>query len=222
MPGSLRESDISAEKAVAAFLDKHLYPSMVPSTQRIDEKAEQLLGKDIILTLKGGREVIVDEKAMIQYINKGLPTFAFEVGFMSGGAHRIGWLINAAMATEFYLCVWIWAKKETDLREDDIDHVECLLLSKRKILRYLEAQRIGVAELMGFEHDARTFGHQGAHLKDLYDAQGFYFNLTSHLVEKPYNLVMRRWLLDDLAAASYRVTREKVTVLKPLAEISSS
>jgi hypothetical protein len=69
------------EKEIAHFLDEFFYPKIASFTKRYSSKEDQLIGKDILIeTTKTGR-VIVDEKAATHYINKDIPTFAFELSF---------------------------------------------------------------------------------------------------------------------------------------------
>ena len=49
------------------------------------EKEEQLKGKDVQFSIEELENIIIDEKAQIYYINKNIPTFAFEIDFLRFG-----------------------------------------------------------------------------------------------------------------------------------------
>ncbi len=77
------KSDKRGEEALASFLDTCLYSKMVEDKiiqdfKRTEDKQTQLSGVDLILTT-GTRDVKVDEKSALQYINKDIPTFAMEI-----------------------------------------------------------------------------------------------------------------------------------------------
>ena len=85
MAKSLFAADLTAEKEVSKFLDKYFYRTvMVKDFHRYTSKDEQLKGKDVKFTFAKFKEIIVDEKSQGHYVNKDLPTFAFEIQYIGG------------------------------------------------------------------------------------------------------------------------------------------
>lgn len=86
---SRRAADMNAESELAEFLDENLYSQLLGegkflSIERMAEKEQQLQGIDV--TAKTQNSVFyIDEKAQLYYINKNIPTFAFELQFLKGG-----------------------------------------------------------------------------------------------------------------------------------------
>ena len=80
---SRRAADMNAESELAEFLDENLYSQLLGegkflSIERMAEKKQQLQGIDV--TAKTQNSVFyIDEKAQLYYINKNIPTFAFEL-----------------------------------------------------------------------------------------------------------------------------------------------
>ena len=82
------EDDLLGEQAVNKFLVDFFYKKFKEIGYIIDfevsrELNKQHAGSDTVLTLKGGKKIVVDEKAAIHYAKtnlkeKAMPTFAFE------------------------------------------------------------------------------------------------------------------------------------------------
>ncbi|MBK8365378.1 MAG: hypothetical protein IPL24_17420 [Bacteroidetes bacterium] len=71
-----------------------------------------------IFDLEDEVNLLVDEKAMVHYVNKSLPTFAFEVSFkLATGKEVEGWLLDKSKLTQYYIIVWIWATKDKGFKE---------------------------------------------------------------------------------------------------------
>ena len=81
---SFRAIDSANEQMVARFLDEHFYlPPLFEKAERVSDKHEQLSGKVIVVSSSklGLTEAIIDEKDTAHYVNKNIPTFAFELSF---------------------------------------------------------------------------------------------------------------------------------------------
>ena len=92
---SYRNRDTNVEVEISKYLDEKFYPSINAKINRFKNKEDQLLGKDILFTYLDLTDAIVDEKAKTHYINKGIPTFAFELSFIHDGKVIPGWLIDS-------------------------------------------------------------------------------------------------------------------------------
>ena len=135
MSGSFRKSDSEAEIEVGKFLDNQFYFKYVKNFQRRITYEEQMLGIDVSFDLEDEVNLLVDEKAMVHYVNKSLPTFAFEVSFkLATGKEVEGWLLDKSKLTQYYIIVWIWATKDKGFKEKDITKIE-LILVKRDVYK---------------------------------------------------------------------------------------
>ena len=95
------KDDLLGEQSVNKFLVKFFYEKLkeighITGFEVSRELNKQHAGSDTILTFKGGKSLVVDEKAAIHYAKtnlkaKAMPTFAFEVSYMHNGQLKEGW-----------------------------------------------------------------------------------------------------------------------------------
>lgn len=210
-PGSLWVRDVSVEQEIAKFLDDNFYSKAVTDFHRFKSKDDQLKGKDIRFTWDDLVNIIVDEKAQSQYINRDLPTFAFEISSIFSGKRSEGWLFNDAKETEYYLCIWIWAERTWNISADDIIKLDCLLLKRSDIIVYLEMEGFTKKRIVERENEIRASGEQGPFDKTAH--QYIYFFNTTKRVERPFNVIIRKQKLIELAVRHIEVNRGKYTIL---------
>ena len=195
---TLRTEDNKSERAVSEFLDLNFYPSMVQNMQRFKEAEMQIKGVDVSFDLGDIREALVDEKAATHFVNKDIPTFAFEIDFIgSDGKLKQGWLTDENKLTQYYLLSWVWAEKDRSFASSDITKLELVLIERSKVLSLLLAYEVDVARLGRIARHLRENGLLGPRFKKR--GRPFYFNLTSHLVEKPINVIIHKRKLIELA-----------------------
>lgn len=198
---SLRESDSRAELAVSGYLDRHFYPNFVQDFRRITDKEQQINGIDVIFSYNDLKEMIVDEKTSAHYVNKDLPTFAFELDFMNrAGQISEGWLFSESKKTQYYILSWIWATKDKDFTEDDITRMDVMLIERNRIISMLD--EFGVTQQAAkdkalFMRREKTFGSV-----DKNGQNPFWFYHTEHLSEKPINIIIRKRKLAEIAILS--------------------
>lgn len=198
----LRSRDMSVEREIAKFLDEKLYSnlSIFSKTERTDNIVNQLSGSDIIITIPklGIVNAIVDEKAATHYINKNLPTFAFELSFkLNNGQIVEGWLTDAGKKTQYYSLMWISAIKDWDIKKEDITQIEYILIGRNKILSYLNSEGYGISELKNKAEIISNNNIDGV-IDKLSDTP-FYFYFSNRLSEKPINIVVRKSKLIELS-----------------------
>lgn len=198
----LRSRDMNVEREIAKFLDEKLYSnsSLFSKFNRTNDIENQLRGSDIIISVPklGILNAIVDEKAATHYINKDLPTFAFELSFkLNNGQIVEGWLTNTCKKTQYYLLMWITAKKEWDIKKEDIIQIEYILIERNKILMYLNSKGYGVIELKNKAKMILNNDIEG--VIDKSNDQPFYFYFTNRLTEKPINIVIKKSKLIELS-----------------------
>lgn len=203
--GTYRGRDMNVEREIAKFLDKNLYTQAIFSRhERTDNLDIQMQGSDIILSIpsKGIKDAVVDEKALTHYINSNLPTFALELDFLSSRGDVIqGWLLDNTKTTEYYLLQWIWANKQWNIVCDDITKLRYLLVSRNKILQFLESQGLSSDVLMNKSKQIRAKykdTNTGVFI-DKQTGKDYWFYYSGQLAEKPINIVIRRKIYESLA-----------------------
>ncbi|MBR3691862.1 MAG: hypothetical protein IKL89_04080 [Clostridia bacterium] len=210
---SQREIDMHAEQALAKFLDDHLYRELLKeekfaSFQRVTSIAQQKQGIDVIAKT-GASVAYIDEKAQLHYINKTLPTFAFELEFLLDGRAMEGWFLNDDLKTTHYLLLWPNART-TDLSRissEDFTQVEGMMISKVKMKRYLNT--IGITtpflkEITRILRQRKLTGPQ----KTAFDGIKFFVSPSTAYSENPVNMVISKRVLITLTDAHYVVSQD--------------
>lgn len=96
--------DKRKEELFGVWLDNHFYRNMLGKYKSITRNVDAVLqkkGVDVIIITNEDKTIYIDEKATLQYINKRIPTFAFEIRNTTSGAQ--GWLYNPDYITDYYL-----------------------------------------------------------------------------------------------------------------------
>lgn len=185
---SVREYDEHCEKVMAQFLDEHFYKNIGYTwRERVTDRERQVKGLDVILK-RDGKVYNIDEKAAIRYTN-GLNTFALELSFLNRKGNRVdGWLIDEKKANDYFVFVWI-NKIEGELIEnvDSFKEVEVALVSKEKIMIYLESLGWDVDKLL--IKDERIRDGIDDNLGDI-RKNGCKFSYSERLFEKPINILL--------------------------------
>jgi len=203
---SLWVRDINVEAEVARFLDEYFYSREADDFIRYKDKTEQLKGKDVKLSWGNLKGILIDEKAISHYINKNIPTFAFEISGMFSGKRSEGWLFDEKKETEYYLCIWIWADRSWNPSFEDITKLECLLIKRKDIVNYLEEEGFTKDRICDIETKVRQDMVSGPVDKGKH--KYIYFYNTTRLVEKPFNVIIRKEKLKELAVRHFIVTKE--------------
>lgn len=185
---SVREYDEHCEKVMAQFLDEHFYKKIGYTwRERVTDRERQVKGLDVILK-RDGKVYNIDEKAAIRYTN-GLKTFALELSFLNRKGNRVdGWLIDEKKVNDYFVFVWI-NKIEGELIEnvDSFKEVEVALVSKEKIMIYLESLGWDVDKLL--IKDERIRDGIDDNLGDI-KKNGCKFSYSERLFEKPINILL--------------------------------
>jgi len=192
-----RYRDSQVEREISLFLDEKFYPGIGAKIVRHFDVETQMQGIDVSLSYKDLHGVAVDEKALSHYINKNIPTSAFELSFLNKGRVIEGWFSDENKKTEYYLLIWIWAKKDWDITKDDITKLELYLIPRQKVFEYLTQQGYDSAQLREKARQIRVNDIDGAIDKSY--GKDYYFFLSKKLVEEPVNVVIRKHVLAELA-----------------------
>ncbi|MEM6318818.1 MAG: hypothetical protein AAF960_14195 [Bacteroidota bacterium] len=203
---TLRKQDAQSEKAVAAFLDRYFYPAHVTDFQRIENKTTQLKGVDVCFNY-GEKRMLVDEKAAVHYVNKNLPTFAFELEFIGRDQQRhAGWLFDEDKLTEYYLLAWIWADQPKHFTTEDITKIDLLLVARKAIKDLLAKFQLDAKkgkEVADYLRKHQQFGVAGK------SPNPFYYYHTKHLAEQPINVIIRKSALQQISQLGVTVEVER-------------
>lgn len=207
MSGSLRKSDSDAEGEVGKFLDNNFFPKISKNFKRRTSYEEQMQGIDVSFDLDGETNLLVDEKAMVQYVNKGLPTFAFEVSFKSSSGREVGgWLFDKLKLTQYYIIIWIWATQEKGFKESDITKIELILVKRNAIIHMLEKYNLNENKISEIVSKIRLEKITGACFKD--SARPLYFFHSDKLIESPINIVIRKEELLKIASGHHIISNK--------------
>ena len=212
-----RKEDHSAEAELALFLDKYLYDrfptgSSFSSIRRVQNEQEQKMGVDVEFIGNDGRVYCVDEKAQLHYLNKNLPTFAFELLSYQKGYDTIGWLCNPKLKTDLFLLVWPFATTDDyqGITWNQFTRADCLLIQKQKVLRLLASKGLTVERLLSDARRIRLSGQKGKipipGIKGIY----YYASYPRKYQEAPINVVVSKALLNEIAQRRYIVTTDSV------------
>ena len=208
---SRRSADMAAEAELASFLDEYLYAPLLAeghfeSISRVHDKEHQLKGVDVVVTT-GKTTGNIDEKAQIYYVNKNLPTFAFELQFLKYGEVIEGWFLNDGLSTDYYLLIWPQATTDSiyELTKETFTRLDALMISKKKLRSRLEELGLSKAVLMQKAAELRrnrVYGKTATGHKGIY----YYLSDSRKYVEAPINIVVSKAILQELATAHYEVT----------------
>ena len=184
---SLRNQDESQELELQKYLDA-VYERLGFHYRRVQDKARQLAGIDLILEFNG-REYNIDEKAQIHYVNKGLKTFAFELEFTGKSGILEGWLFDEKKLTTHYFLV-CQLESDTD-GLDGLTGLRLISVNRKSLIEFLEKKGWGRHYLQV----AVPFAMEDRPRYELSQAMPrIRVVRTAHLVERPLNVVIN---LDD-------------------------
>ena len=201
---SNRENDAHVEREIAKFLDEHLYSNkeIFKEFVRTDGRDEQISGSDLILSTSDGKldRVVVDEKVAARYANTKLNSFALELSFIGrDGKRKNGWFTDYAKTTQYYLLGWIdkaniqylteRKRYDTDtITQDNIETIEWVLVSRQKIMKFLEGKGWTLDKLARQDTKIRENGKVATN--EFINGVGFRY--SDGYVEQPINILLER------------------------------
>ncbi len=224
---SMFDKDLKESAVIDAFLDKYFYARLKEDGVITDYKRnisnlnEQYRGIDVVVE-NHGKDYFIDEKAQAHYRTRPLETFAFEVSYVKDGEIKCGWLIDNNKATEFWLMIWPYVKKQNSntFCEDDIVQLDVMLIKRTSALAYLESynwskENIGEFSLFFRKEEKSHIGRPSKRViehfgpnKGLFCDEKFYWYISSQLSEAPINIVVRKKEIEKFAASRYIVKKE--------------
>ena len=192
------KADLAQEKKLIPVLDSYYRKHLkLYDFDRIHSLEQQLSGIDLILThKKTGKTFFVDEKAQLDYLNKNLPTFAFELFYTKNETLKQGWLFDAKKKTQIYALV-------TNIQKQSDSFTGCNItfVNRSKLLSFLAEKGLDEDFLKN-----RVLEHLGFHGKmevpglDLRREGHVHFS-SKNKAEQPVNLVFQLSFLKVIGVA---------------------
>jgi len=147
----------------------------------------ELYNLEILTHNSSKKEFLVDEKAQLDYINKDLPTFAFELSYFKKNIQKKGWLFDTSKETMFYaLITSIYSNNSNSYTSCKITFV-----NRKKLLSFLNNTGLNEDYLNTFCLDNKN-KHGKIKLPRLHHkTEGYLFISSENKAEKPINLILR-------------------------------
>ena len=184
------ERDLNKEKLLGKFLDG-IYESLNLEFERIEDISLQQQGIDLIYLQN--ETILIDEKAQLDYLNKSLPTFTFELSYLKNDAQKIGWLLdNNKKTTHYFLITGIYTNEKSDLSKG---FKSCVITSvnRKKLMKHLQSKGLDKTRLLQYDSDLRDFEVKTIKnpIAEInFKTEGLLYFLPQ-LAEKPINLQLR-------------------------------
>ena len=221
---SRRKMDMNAEQVLTQVMDDWIWTRLhknkvgnINSYERECEKKKQINGTDVWLYTKNSNKLSIDEKAQLYYINKNLPTFAFELSFIGqDGSLRNGWFVNETLDTNMYMLVYPYATTTnvSELVYNSFTKLECILISKNNIWKELNKFGLTKEFLLKEIDKIRKENKIGRHRFENIDWCYLNMSNVNDYSETPINIVIKREKLIQLANQTFLATKEKLVLGK--------
>lgn len=208
------DNDLNGEIEVTNFLEKFFYTrDEVKDFHRYESIYEQFMGKDVRFSFGELKDIVVDEKAQLYYVNKDLPTFAFELEYLSRKKElKTGWLIDKDKITDYYLLIWISAdeskyKESEKLRCEDITSLDCIIINRYMLLNHLLSNNLYLRHVPDICTQIRNGNISGK--QNALDDENYYFHWNNTLPESSINIIIYKNKLKDLADVHFTIERDE-------------
>lgn len=182
--------DLKKEKLLGNYLDS-VYAFLNLKFNRTQDLNLQHKGIDLLFPKN--RAVFIDEKAQLDYLNKSLPTFTFELSYLKNKEQRLGWLLDdTKVTTHYFLITSIFTNAKNDLSKG---FKECKIISvnRKKLLHQLALKGLTKERLLQYDADLRDFEHKenkNSIMELNPKTEGLLF-YSPQLTEQPINLQLR-------------------------------
>ena len=188
------KDDLSKEVLLGKFLDKYYHQKYNSSNhrfQRIDNLKDQLLGIDLIITING-KEYLIDEKAQLDYLNKSLPTFAFEISFLKNKKVKLGWFFDSHKKTSIYFLITNIQTVEDDSLKEGIKDCSITAVHRVNVQKLLAKKGLTEKKILEYTNEIRISQKHGKHPIQELDSkrEGFFYFSYNNKNEQPINLIL--------------------------------
>jgi len=186
--------DLSKEQTLGKYLDifyQKKYSSKNYSFQRISSLEKQLEGIDLIINV-AGKDFLIDEKAQLDYLNKSLPTFAFEISFLKNKKIKLGWLFDKQKKTDTYFLITNIQTNENGNLFEGISNCSMTAVSRKNLIALLEKKGLDEKKIFEYSTSIRQSKKHGKFpIKELdKKKEGFFYYSFENKNEQPINLVL--------------------------------
>lgn len=186
--------DLNKEHILGTFLDD-IYTHLGLDFTRTTDTQLQHQGADLIIN-HNGKTFYVDEKAQLDYINKSLPTFTFELSYLKNGHWKKGWLYDENKITDYYFLI-------TDIHiytegiKNGIKSCQITSVNTKRLRRYLGSIGLDWHTLNDLDAQVRQSKQEkNIPLRHLKEREEGCLYLSVQKDEKPLNLKLYlSWLI---------------------------
>ena len=199
---SNRQIDLKNEKEIADYMDENFYAKYTTNFKRYSDRNTQLLGIDTTCDIANRKNMLIDEKAMMYYINKDIPTFAFELSFNLYGDRRVdGWFLDEKKLTQFYFMIWVNAINDdlTNFKKEDITNLEVIVIERKRLIKWLDSEGFSIEKIMEY-NDRIVKDNLVGKTYTKNNNKNFHFQYSNSLREKPVNIIIKKSVLKDISA----------------------
>ena len=182
-----------------------------------DDEETQKTGSDLIATIKGEANQVVDIKS----VAFSIPTFSQEI--INGKSEKVGWIMNNELATDYLLFVWhnVNADNYTDGKLKIIKDLSCInytdiSLCKKKDMQDLIYKEIGIkcndkaanfilSEIKRINSKKSisyyTVDRDNKCLREIEDKskRNIYISYSKNIHERPINFIVRKSLINSIS-----------------------
>jgi len=126
-----------------------------------------------------------------------LPTFALEMSYLKAGEMKQGWLFDTNKVTEIYFFIFsihLFNPLETMNHENDIQSCEVVLVNRIRLLNELSKKGLDFQECTRINDLLRA---EKVKTRIVF-AEGFNFQISNQIEEKPVNLIVRKKFLESI------------------------
>ena len=188
---SFFKRDLKKEQQLGVYLDA-VYTQLGLVFERNKDLDLQHQGVDLIYSHHGPRYYI-DEKAQLDYLNKDLPTFTFELSYLKGGEEKLGWLYDdTKITTHYFLVTGICVNDLNDL-EQGFTGCKITSVHRQKLVDYLGSIGLTFDTLSQYQKDIRKQyqNKKTAITIDELDSNSGCLYYSGQLSEQPINLQLK-------------------------------
>ena len=189
--------DKRKEELFGNWLDNHFYIRMIGKYKSITRNSDATLqkrGVDVIIETNGGKTIYIDEKATLQYINKNIPTFAFEIRNTTSSAQ--GWLYNPNYVTDYYLLAWPNATDESIPNAESFFNTEVMSIKRSGVVQLLVDNGLTEGRILDL---VQQYQSRLSETNKFEIASGITLNFNQFLAERPINVVVKKNILSRYA-----------------------
>lgn len=184
------QRDLNKEKLLGKFLDT-IYSTLNIKFERVEDINLQHRGVDLIYPENNA--VFIDEKAQLDYLNKSLPTFTFELSYLKNNEQKLGWLLDdSKKTTHYFLITGIFAVDKDNLEKG---FESCIITSvnRNKLINHLESKNLTKERLLQYDADLREFEIKKSRnvIEELQPKTEGLLYFSPQLAEQPINLQLR-------------------------------